>query len=175
LPGGVREYCQRGQDENRRLDIHNYFLEYNPGIDGFLFYKSIFKKGDQMKKWMLLLLLPFMLLNISGCFWFIVGGAAGAAGAVAISKDTMQGDTDKPYESLWNAAVGVSRIRGTIKQEDSISGYIELQADSNLVKIKLIKLTQATTRLRVSARNKLHFPNLGLAQDVYGKIMEEAR
>lgn len=128
-----------------------------------------------MKKLMAFLVVTFILLNISGCFWFIVGGAAGAAGAVAISKDTMQGDTDKPYESLWNAAINVSRIRGTIKQEDGMRGYIEVQADSGLVKIRMVRLTHSTTRLRVQARNKLHFPNLALAQEMFAKIMEEAR
>ena len=120
-----------------------------------------------------LLVAPFMLLNISGC-WFIVGGAAGAAGAYAASKDTIQGDTDKPYDSLWNAALMISKIRGTVTQEDYVKGYIELQADSNKVWIKLLRMTQATTRLKVSAR-KHHLPNLELAQDLYAKIMDQAR
>ena len=127
-----------------------------------------------MKKLMFFLMLPVIILNICGC-WFIVGGAVGVAGAYAISKDTIQGQSDKPYESLWNAAVTVSKIRGTIKQEDATSGYIELEANSNRVKISLIRLTHATTTLRISARNKLHFPNMGLAQDMFVKIMEEAR
>ena len=128
-----------------------------------------------MKKMILLLLLPFILLNIAGC-WFIVGGAVGVAGAYMVSKDTIQGETDKPYEGLWNAAVSVSRIRGVVKQEDNISGYIELEANSSLVKISLIRLTQTTTRLKISARTKImHFANMSLAQDLYVRIMEEAK
>jgi hypothetical protein len=136
--------------------------------------RRFFQKGDKMKdKIFLYFFIPLFLLNISGCV-FILGGAAGALGAYGVSKDTIQGETDKPYDSLWSAALMVSKIRGTIKVEDSIKGYIELQADSSRVWIRLIRLTQATTRLRISVR-KYHFPNLGLAQDLYVKIIEEAR
>ena len=121
------------------------------------------------------LLVPFILVNVLGCVPLIIGGAAGALGATALSKDTLQGETDKPYDSLWNAAVTVSRIRGTIKQEDSSRGYIELEADSSKVQIRLIRLTHATTRVRIAARNKLHMPNIDLAQDIFVKIIEEAK
>jgi len=130
--------------------------------------------GDKMKKTLFLcFFLPMLLLNITGCI-FILGGAAGALGAYGASKDTIQGDTDKPYESVWNSALEVSRIRGIIKQEDALKGYIELQADSSRVWIRLIRLTQATTRLRISAR-KFHLPNLDLAQYFYVKILEQAK
>ncbi len=117
--------------------------------------------------------ISLFLLNSAGCI-FILGGAAGALGAYGVSRDTVQGETDKPYDSLWSAALTVGRIRGTIKAEDNLKGYIELQADSSRVWIRLIRLTQATTRLRISAR-KYHFPNLDLAQDFYVKIIEQAR
>ena len=117
-----------------------------------------------------LLLGSFMLLNITGC-WFIIGGAAGAAGAYAVSKDTIEGLTDKPYEKLWNATQTVAKIRGTIKSANYNSGTMELQADASEVWIRLIRLTQATTKLRISAR-KHHLPNISLAQELYTKIME---
>jgi hypothetical protein len=120
-----------------------------------------------------LLIVPLVLMNLYGC-WFIVGGAVGAAGAYVVSKDTVQGDTDKPYDSLWNAALTVSKFRGTIKQEDYPGGYIELEADSTRVYIRLIRLTQATTRFKVKAR-KYHLPNLSLAQDLFVKIMQQAQ
>jgi len=119
-------------------------------------------------------LVPFLLLNISGCAPLIIGAAAGGLGACAINRDTIQSEMDKSYNSLWNAALTVSRIRGTIKQEDSTRGCIELKTDSSRVWIKVIRLTRATTRLRVSAR-KHHLPNLELAQDIFVKIMEEAK
>ena len=127
-----------------------------------------------MKKIFYLTGVAIIAMNILGCAAFIVGGAVGALGAYAVSKDTVQGETDKPYEGLWSAAVKVSRISGAIKKEDSIRGYIELGAEASRVQIRLSRLTRATTRLRISAR-KYHLPNLDLAQDLYAKIIDEAK
>ena len=126
-----------------------------------------------MKK-IVVLLLPFAFLNILGCAPLILGTAAGALGAYVVSKDTIQGDTDKPYESLWDAALAISKIRGTIKQEDARKGYIELEAERSRVWIRLIRLTRSTTRLKIAAR-RYHLPNLELAQDMYVRIMDEAK
>lgn len=134
------------------------------------------RKGGVKKRILYSFLIPLACLTISGCLGaLIIGGAAGALGATAISKDTIQGDTDKPYDSLWSAASRVSKIRGSIKQEDSAQGHIELEAEQSKVDIRLIRLTRAATRLRIKARNKLHLPNLSLAQDIFVKIMEEAK
>ncbi|MDD4980138.1 MAG: hypothetical protein PHC54_02545 [Candidatus Omnitrophica bacterium] len=121
-----------------------------------------------------LFLLPCILLVISGCAPLIVGGAVGAVGGHASSRDTIQGETDKSYDSLWASALTISKIRGQIKYEDMAKGYIELEAESSKVYIRLIRLTATTTRLKVSAR-KYHFPNLELAQDIFVKIMEQAK
>lgn len=117
------------------------------------------------------LIIPLVFLNISGCAPLIIGGAVGALGAYAISKDTIQGDTDKSYDELWASAVVAANSKGTLKQEDKSQGYIELTDKSNRVYIKLVRLTRATVRIKVSAR-KHHFPNLGLAQELYTKIIE---
>lgn len=128
-----------------------------------------------MRRIVAFFLVPLLCLNILGCApLIIVSAAVGAFGGYAISKDTIQGETDKDYDSLWNTALTVSKIRGNIKFEDEIKGYIELEADSSLVRLRLVRLTRATTRLRISAR-KYHLPNLALAQDMFIKIMEEAR
>jgi len=120
------------------------------------------------------ILFPLMLLIISGCAPLIVGGAVGAVGGYAVSRDTVQGDSDMPYEALWSSVLIVSKIRGKIKQQDYARGYVELEADSSQVWIRLVRLTQATTRIKVSAR-KYHLPNMALAQEIYTKIMEEAK
>lgn len=126
-----------------------------------------------MKK-LILFLIPFILVSISGCAPLIIGGAVGALGGYVVSKDTIQGETDKSYGNLWQAAVTVSNIRGEIKYENKIKGYIELEAESSKVYIRLIRLTGSTTRLRVSAR-KYHLPNMNLAQDIFVKITEQAK
>ena len=127
------------------------------------------------RKVLLAVLAAFVCFSLSGCAALLVGGAAGALGGYAISKDTVQGDSDKLYESLWEAAAMVAKARGTIKQEDTQRGIIGLDTDSSKVYIRLIRLTRATTRVRVSARNRYHLPNLNLAEDMFVKIMEAAR
>jgi methenyltetrahydromethanopterin cyclohydrolase len=114
------------------------------------------------------------LFLISGCAPLIIGGAVGALGGYAISKDTIQGETDIDYEDLWRAAVQVVRMQGLPKYEDTVKGYIRAEVDSNKVWVRLIRLTKTATRLRISAR-KYHFPNRSLAEELYIKILEEAR
>ncbi|MFA5275293.1 MAG: DUF3568 family protein [Candidatus Omnitrophota bacterium] len=126
------------------------------------------------KIFLIFLAIPVLIFNLSGCVPLVVGGAVGAVGGYAASKDTIQGDSDSPYESLWNAAVRVAEIRGKIRREDANTGIIQADIESSLVWIRLVRLTRATTRIRVSAR-KYHFPNLALAQDLYVKIIEQAK
>ena len=123
-----------------------------------------------MKKFFSYTLLSCFLLLICGCAPLIIGAAAGGLGACVVSKDTVQGDTDKNYEALWDSALNVARSRGLIQQENAATGYIELGAESSKVWIKLTRLTQLSTRVRVSAR-KYHFPNMELAQDIFVKII----
>jgi len=129
-----------------------------------------------MKKiFFIFLVIPFLAVNISGCAAVIVGSAVGAVGGYAVSRDTIQGDSDKSYDNIWNAALDLAKIRGTMKEEDYVKGNIHFVAlDSSLVWIRLIRMTRATTRLKVSAR-RFHLPNLDLAQELYTKIMEEAK
>lgn len=127
-----------------------------------------------MKKFLVIMLLVYNAITSSGCVAFMVGGAVGALGGYAVSKDTVQGETDRPYELLWDSALRVGRIRGAIKQEDKQRGSIQLETDSSLVWIRLIRLTRATTRLRISAR-KYRLPNLRLAQELFVKILEESK
>lgn len=155
------------------MGIFDYFLGGNSGNGCFLFCKSILKKGTKMRK-AILFLIPCIFLSISGCAPLIIGSAVGALGGYAVSKDTIEGETDKSYDSLWEAALTVSKIRGQIKYENKTKGYIESEAESSKVYIRLIRLTASTTRLKVSAR-KYHFPNMILAQDIFVKIMEQAR
>ena len=127
-----------------------------------------------MKKILFAFFVVIAALNLLGCAPLIVGAAVGAVGGYAVSKDTIQGETDKDYDRLLNAALMISKIRGRIKNEDRDKGYIELEAESSKVYIRLVRLTRATTCLKISAR-KYHFPNLSLAQDIFAKIMEEAK
>jgi len=126
-----------------------------------------------MKKLSIGIILFFVLVNISGCAPLLFV-AAGGVGVYAISKDTVQGDSDTPYESIWDAAIRVAKIRGAVKKEDFNRGSIEVDVKPNKVWIRFERLTPATTRMRVSAR-KYHLPNIDLAQELFIKILEEAK
>jgi hypothetical protein len=121
-----------------------------------------------------ILLLGVLLLGSSGCAALLVGVAAGGVGMYAASNDAIQGETDTSYETLWNAASQVAKIRGTISKEDAGAGLIELDADSSKVWIRVTRLTRATNRLRVAAR-KYKMPNVTLAQDMFIKIIDQAK
>jgi len=129
----------------------------------------------KMRKAALGIAVLFLSVNLTGCAAPLIAGAAvGGVAVYAAGKDTVQGDSDKPYDSLWQASLTVARIRGTIKQEDSLQGRIELIAESTHVWINLIRLTPSTTRLKVSAR-KYRLPNMDMAQDLFVKIIAEVK
>ena len=113
------------------------------------------------------------VLVLSGCAPLIIGGAVGVLGGYAISKDTIQGEADKDYDLLWQAASTVASIKGKITTEDKTKGYLESRVNSSRVRIQIIRLTKATTQLSVSAR-KWGLPNISLAQEIFIKILEQA-
>ena len=123
-----------------------------------------------MNKYISIILWPFILASVVGCAPLIIGVAAGGLGAYTVSKDTVQADSDKDYAALWESALSVAKARGIIQQENVNTGYIELSADASKVWIRLMRLTQATTRIKISAR-RYHLPNMELAQDFFVKII----
>ena len=127
-----------------------------------------------MKKRLGVWLLLILCFPAAGCVPLLVGAAAGGLGAYAVSRDTIEGDTDTPYENLWDAAVELSKVRGTVKIQDYTKGTIEFEAKPSKVWIRFTRLTQATTRVRIASR-KNHLPNLELAQDVFVRLMERAK
>ncbi len=177
MPGREEKRRQKECDDGFGLGIPSYFLGDYFRVNRFLFYQGIFKKGTEMREiavW--ILLVPLLCLNLTGCAPLIVASvAAGAIGGYVIVKnDTVQGDLDKSYDGLWEAALTVSKIRGNIKYEDSAKGYIELDAGGTKVGIRVLRLTGTITRLRIRAR-KHHLPNLDLAKDIFKKITEEVK
>ncbi len=126
------------------------------------------------KKFILLpVLMVFLIMSISGCV-FMVAGGAGALGGYAVSRDTIKGHSGKPYRSIWGSALRVARIKGKITMENKDNGEIEFEVKPSRVWVKLTKLTDASTEIRVSAR-RYSLPNLGLAEEIFVKIMEELK
>ncbi|MFA5362915.1 MAG: DUF3568 family protein [Candidatus Omnitrophota bacterium] len=120
------------------------------------------------------LLAGILFVNLSGCAPLLVGVALGGATVYAVSKDTIQGDTEKLYDSLWDASMNVAGAYGMVKTEDKNTGYIFVEGPSGRIWVHLIKMTRSATRIKISARNKLHLPDMNKAQEVFVKIMEQA-
>jgi hypothetical protein len=124
-----------------------------------------------MKKVINYFAVTLLCLNLAGCWPVILG--VGAVGGYAISRDTIQGETDKDIGSVWGAAIKVSEVMGIIRAEDRSKGTLATEVDRNNVNIKVEELTKTTVRLRVSCRNKYLLPNISLAQKIYTKIIQQ--
>jgi hypothetical protein len=117
--------------------------------------------------------LSFSLVN-SGCVP-VFFAAAGGVGVYAAGKDTIQGESDVPYETVWDSAVTVAKVRGTITKQEFDRGAIEaMEGKSTKVWICVEKVTASTSRLKVASR-KYKMPNLELAQIIYTKVLDQAK
>lgn len=118
-------------------------------------------------------LIPILGFYICGCAAFVVGGAVGLLGGYAISKDTIQGETEKGYDSLWNAASVVLESMGASEVDDSNKGVVRAKVGKSKVFITMEQLTPHTARLRVKCRKNI-MPDLSLSQKLYVRIIEQA-
>lgn len=119
------------------------------------------------------LLIPIMGLYICGCVAFVVGGAVGVLGGYAVSKDTIQGETEKGYDSLWDGASVVLEDMGASEINDSQKGVIRAKVGKSKVYITMEQLTPRTVRLKVKCRKNI-LPDLSLSQKLYVRIVEQA-
>lgn len=114
-------------------------------------------------------LLIFSLFVSSGCALFLVG--AGAAGGIAISKDTLEGNLDKKFDTVWNASRDVLMQEGFIRLENKPHGTFDAEVEKSQVNIEVKQLTEKTVRIRVKARKGYRLiPNPALANELYNKI-----
>ena len=116
-------------------------------------------------------LAAFLCVFSSGCV-FIVVGAAGAVGGYAVTRDTFEGVSSKSQEELLASAHKVMSIMGTILNERPKDGEIVGTVYGAHVTIDVVQINLTTSRLRVRAR-KLIFPRIGIAQEIYTKIMNQ--
>ncbi|HOW35509.1 MAG TPA: DUF3568 family protein [Candidatus Omnitrophota bacterium] len=113
--------------------------------------------------------LVFLGVSLSGCFYLVLGAAA-AAGGYAISSDTIQGETEKDFQEVWDSSVEIASIMGMVSSKSPELGKISATIDGAKVNIQVLQLTTSTTRLKVKARKGL-FPNISTAQNIFVKIM----
>ncbi len=120
---------------------------------------------------MSLALVCCIALYSSGCI-AIGAVAVGAVGGYAVSRDTFEGVQNKGQEEIWDAAHTVLSIMGTINQDSRKQGEINATVYGASVTVTVMAVNLTTTKLRVKARKAL-LPRIGLAQDVYTKIINQ--
>lgn len=119
------------------------------------------------------LLIFALVISCSGCVWFFVGSAVGALGGYAISRDTIQGETDKGLEELWESALRVLDTMDASEIDDSLRGTVRAKIGRTTAKITIEQLTPHTARVKVKCRKGL-LPNLTLSEKLYVRIVEHA-
>ncbi len=117
------------------------------------------------------IVLSSVCLFSSGC-WFLIIGGAGAVGGYAISRDTFEGASSKGQSELMAASHKVLAIMGTISDERVKEGEIIAIVNGAHVTVNVFQVNLTTSKLRVRARNGI-FPRIGLAQDIYTKVMNQ--
>ena len=117
------------------------------------------------------LLVAFMCVFSSGC-WFLIVGGAGAVGGYAITQDTFQGISSKGQEELLTATHKVLSVMGTITDDRPKDGEIVAMVYGNHVTVDVIQINLTTSKLRVKARKDL-LPSRAVAQEVYTKIINQ--
>ena len=116
-------------------------------------------------------LLLWLSVALGGCVYFILGGVA-AVGGYAVSPDTIQGETQKEYGEVWDAALQIANIMGKVDFKSDKIGEISGLIYGTKVKINISQLTPSIVRVKVKSR-KAFFPSISTAQDIYVKIMRQ--
>jgi hypothetical protein len=106
---------------------------------------------------------------LSGCIYLVVGGI-GAVGGYIVSPDTVEGISETETDQVWDAALEVLGIMGTIEEQNEAGGVILSRVSGAKIPVTLEALNATTTRVNVKAR-KAYLPRIALAQDVFVKIV----
>lgn len=117
-----------------------------------------------------ILMLP-VIFSLSGCVYLVVG-SIGALGGYVVSPDTVEGTTHTDDATVWEGALEVVSIMGTLKETSEEAGIILADINGVDVTISLIPLSATDTTVRVKAR-KMLFPKIRIAQNVYVKVMSK--
>lgn len=97
----------------------------------------------------------------------------GVAGAL-IGKDSSQIDFDVDYDKVFNTSAKVMREMGKSGQEDKTTGIVKGKVSGCNVTIKIVKKTDKTVQVTVSARKYL-IPKPQIAGGVLHQISEELK
>jgi len=115
-------------------------------------------------------LLAVAAFSLSGCALLLLG--AGATAGYAVSKDSVRNHFDLSREFVFNQSLAVAKQMGMVSVEDPAHGLIRMNVGEANVTITVKPVTKKTVELKVKARNQLLMPQLGVAHQVYNKILE---
>lgn len=105
----------------------------------------------------------------SGCVVLALG--AGAAGGYAISKDEIEGFSDRSLEQTWRTAYEVFKKEGAIETADKEHAKIEALINESKVNFTAEQVSPKSVRFVIQARKAMNlFPDIKLAQDLHQKI-----
>jgi len=106
---------------------------------------------------------------LSGCGALLVGGAIG----YTVSADSVKADFDTSYEKAYNASLDVIKAMvGSIDMSDKATGWIKSESEGNNVAVHIVKLTEETVQVTVSAR-KYATPRAQFARNILAKISKK--
>ena len=115
-------------------------------------------------------------VGVSGCVAPIIlavsAGAAGAVGGYSVSRDTFEGITGRGQDEIWEAATRVASIMGSLDDNDRKRGEMISRINGAKVTIVIMPVNLTNTKLRIKARKGI-FPCIGIAQEVYAKIINQ--
>jgi len=97
-------------------------------------------------------------------------------GGYAISRDEIEGFTERSQETTWHAAQEVLRGSGAIIYTDPGRGLIEADVQNSRVSIEVLQVSPKTVRLHVKARKFWRmFPDMSRAQEIFSRIINELK
>lgn len=129
------------------------------------------KKLFVSTKWYQALLILPLCLSLTGC-WYIVIGSVGVVGGYVISPDTVEGLTENPFDDVWDTAVDIVSVMGTISEQSREVGILIAKIQGTKVTLTITSITKTTTKLNVKGR-KAFLPKVSVAQDVFVKVMSQ--
>ncbi len=108
---------------------------------------------------------------LSGCFALLAGGAIG----YEVSSDSVKADFDTSYDRAYNVSLDVAKAMiGSIDMSDKAEGWIKSESEDNNVAIHIVKLTEETVQVTVSAR-KYATPRVQFARNILAKISKKLK
>ena len=108
---------------------------------------------------------------LSGCFALLAGGAIG----YTVSADSVKADFDTSYDRAYKVSLDVAEAMiGTIDMSDKAAGWIKSESEGNNVAIHLVKLTEETIQVTVSAR-KYATPRVQFARNILASISKKLK